>query len=96
MTKRAPEASSGSGPAAASNPVDLVAVHGAVVGGEALWKLLGYRTGDAFRKAAQRGNLPVQTFTLPHRRGRFAKTADIAWWLASLTPSLAPTGGAIA
>lgn len=64
----------------------LIATHGGVVGGATLWRLLGFRSADAFRKAAQRRTLPVNVFTLPHRRGRFAKTADVAVWLASLTP----------
>lgn len=62
----------------------LEAAHGFIVSGPALSRLLGYRSGDAFRKATQRGTLPVHTFTLPHRKGQFARTADIAQWLASL------------
>jgi len=62
----------------------LEAAHGFIVGGPALCRLLGYRSGDAFRKATQRGTLPVHTFTLPNRKGQFARTADIAQWLASL------------
>lgn len=54
---------------------------GPLVGGEQLVKALGYRTSAAFRKALQRGALPIHTFTLAGRRGRFAATADIAAWL---------------
>jgi hypothetical protein len=55
--------------------------HGLVVGGPTLWRLLGYRTGDAFRKAAQRKTLPVPVFNLAGRQGRFALTADVAHWI---------------
>lgn len=54
---------------------------GPVVGGNALSKALGYRTQAAFRKAKQRGRLPVRTFEVEGRRGRFAATSDIAAWL---------------
>ena len=36
---------------------------------------------DAFRKASHRGRLPVRTFEMVGRRGRFAVTTDIAQWL---------------
>lgn len=57
--------------------------HGLVVGGPTLWRLMGYRTGDAFRKAAQRKTLPIPVFKLARRRGRFAFTSDVARWLAT-------------
>lgn len=44
----------------------------------ALW---GYPSQAAFRKAHQRGRLPVDTFGLDGRRGRFATATDIAAWL---------------
>lgn len=56
---------------------------GPVVGGSALSRALGFRTQAAFRKAKQRGRLPVATFEVEGRRGRFAATADIAAWLWS-------------
>lgn len=66
---------------------------GPVVGGNALSKALGYRTQAAFRKAKQRGRLPIRTFEVEGRRGRFAATSDIAAWLwakrACPTPSTA-------
>lgn len=54
---------------------------GATVGGSSLSKALGYPSQDAFRKAFQRGLLPVPTFSLKGRRGRFAAAVDIAQWL---------------
>lgn len=59
----------------------LILTLGATVGGASLSKALGYPSLDAFRKAYQRGRLPVTTFELIGRRGRFAATADIAQWL---------------
>lgn len=59
----------------------LVRALGAAVGGAALTRALGYPSQEAFRKAHQRGILPVPTFELAGRRGRFAATTDIAVWL---------------
>lgn len=59
----------------------LISALGATVGGSVLTKALGYPTQDAFRKASHRGRLPVQTFEMAGRRGRFAVTTDIAQWL---------------
>jgi len=54
---------------------------GPVVGGRELAAALGFASQDAFRKSRQRGRLPVPTFELDGRRGRWAATADIAAWL---------------
>ena len=54
---------------------------GAAVGGSALSLALGYPTQESFRKAQQRGRIPVPTFTIAGRRGRFAAGTDIAQWL---------------
>ena len=59
--------------------------HGPILSCPVLWRLLGYRTADAFRKAVQRKTVPVETFSIPHRRGRFAKTVDVVRWLDTLT-----------
>lgn len=59
----------------------LLRTYGATAGGKTLTKLLGYRTQDAFRQAHQRGHLPVRTFELDGRHGRFAAVSDIAKWL---------------
>lgn len=62
----------------------LVEVHGEVIGGEALQRCLGFRSARSFQRALQAGNLPVQTFLLPGRRGRFARTRDVASWVEQL------------
>ena len=59
----------------------LVRALGATVGGGQLTRALGYPSQDAFRKASHRGRLPVRTFEMVGRRGRFAVTTDIAQWL---------------
>ena len=63
----------------------LTSAYGPIVGGEQLTRLLGYPSNEAFRQALNRGQLPVRTFKIPHRRGKFAYTADIAAWLSDLT-----------
>lgn len=61
----------------------LIAEHGELVGGNALRRCLGYRTQRAFQMAIQRGQVPVETFSLPGRRGRYARTFQVAEWLAT-------------
>lgn len=59
----------------------LIRALGATVGGESLSRALGYPSQDAFRKAHHRGRVPVATFEVVGRRGRFASVIDIAAWL---------------
>lgn len=63
---------------------DLLAEHGELLGGVALQRCLGFRSARSFQRALQTGNLPVQTFLLPGRRGRFARTRDVALWVEQL------------
>jgi len=53
---------------------------GLIVAGRDLARLLGYRTSAAFRQAAHRKSLGVRTFFIRGRRGRCARTSDIARW----------------
>lgn len=62
----------------------LLLEYGVVVGGKNLRHLLGYRTGDAFRQAVRRNQIPFPTFIPEGRRARMARTRDIAIWLASI------------
>lgn len=57
--------------------------YGPLLSGRPLWQTLGYPSGQALRRAASRGVLPVPTFRLEHRRGLFAYTTDVARWLAN-------------
>lgn len=56
-----------------------------LIGGHELWRALGYRNADAFRKAGQRGTLPVRVFAIPGRRGKFAMTSEVYTWLLALS-----------
>jgi hypothetical protein len=59
----------------------LLERYGPVLGGGELRKVLGFSTAGAFRQATLRGTVPVPTFTVPNRRGRFALTQEVARWL---------------
>ena len=61
----------------------LLSTHGELIGGLPLARCMGFRTARAFQVAAQRGHLPIETFALPGRRGRFARTFQVAQWLAN-------------
>jgi hypothetical protein len=64
----------------------LVRNYGALIGGAALAKVLGYPSQESLRQAAVRGRLPVLVFRIPNRRGRFAHVTAIASWIASIAP----------
>lgn len=59
----------------------LLQTHGPLMGGRHLWRALGYPTAQAFSKAVERNTVPIATFRIPHRRGRFALTNDVVQWL---------------
>ncbi|QSX39191.1 hypothetical protein JYB85_17925 [Shewanella sedimentimangrovi] len=61
---------------------DLLDLYGPMIYGKALYKSLGYGSGDAFRQAVSRKSVPVPVFTIENRRGKFALTKDVALWLA--------------
>lgn len=62
--------------------------YGPIISGPDLWKVLGFRSGEAFRQANHRGRVPVQTVKLPGRQGRFARVEDVAVWLEKLDQML--------
>ena len=68
----------------------LIAEHGELIGGAALSRCLGYRTQRAFQMGIQRGQVPVETFNLPGRRGRYARTFEVAAWLAACGAETSP------
>lgn len=68
----------------ATYEINLLKIHGAIIYGHDLWKVLGYPSGAAFRQSVKRKAVPVQTFKREGYRMRFARTHDIAIWLASL------------
>ncbi|MGY4516240.1 hypothetical protein [Lysobacter sp. HA18] len=77
VLSRTPPLSSG----LATYEEQLLRLYGPMLGGRDLARALGYRSGDAMRKAHKRGRLPIRTFELEGRRGRFAATADLAAWI---------------
>ena len=50
---------------------------GDVIGAAELRRLFHW-SASAFRDAADRGALPFRTFSIPGRRGRFARVEDVA------------------
>lgn len=69
---------------------DLTRQYGALVGGDDLRRLLGYRSLSALRAAIKRGTLGLRTFPVNGRKGSFALTADIADWLIILKKGKMP------
>jgi hypothetical protein len=70
----------------------LLERYGPLLHGRNLWLTLGYVSAQSFRKAVRSGTVPVVTFTIENRRGRFAKTRDVVEWLENLS---AGTPGAL-
>lgn len=74
---------------AIKNPIEisLLGAHGELMTGADLRRLLRMNHERAFRRAAAAGRLPVSVFRLPGRKGWFARTRDVAAWLASIDVS---------
>jgi len=69
--------------------INLLKEHGELMTGTSLRLLWHMKHERAFRRAAVAGRLPVSVFRLPGRKGWFARTRDVAAWLASLdTPAI--------
>lgn len=62
--------------------VQLEQAYGPLMTGQALWRCLGFPSANSFHHAAGRGLVPVESFRLSGRKGRFARSADVAAWLA--------------
>jgi len=60
----------------------LLEEHGELMTGASLRRLLHMGHERAFRRALTAGRLPVSVFQLPGRKGWFARTRDVAHWLA--------------
>jgi len=75
-------------PAMSANRVDihdrLFEKYGPLICGDDLLQVAGFHSADALRMAAKRGALGFALFALPGRRGRFARTEDVASWLSTL------------
>lgn len=55
---------------------------GPLLFGEELYAALGYPSGNAFRQALCREQVPVEIFSIANRRGKFALSKDVALWIA--------------
>ena len=60
----------------------LIDRYGTMLSSRALARELAYPSEQAYRQALMRGTMPIKTFTLPKRRGRYALTIDLARWIA--------------
>ncbi len=63
---------------------ELVKLHGPLITGAELAKVLGHKSMASLRQAKVRRQVPVKLIKIPHRKGLFALTEDVANWLASL------------
>lgn len=65
----------------------LLDQYGPTLGGKELYAALGFRSYSAFHRSMQLGELGINVFTLPGRRGWFALTTDVAAWLTEQAKS---------
>lgn len=57
------------------------------VSGRALWQALGFANERAFQRARQANQVPIPLYPLPGQsRGVYARSDDLARYLASLNP----------
>ena len=57
------------------------------VSGRALWHALGFANERAFQRARQANQVPIPLYPLPGQaRGVYARSDDLARYLASLNP----------
>lgn len=73
---------------------ELLECYGPMVGGPELIKLLGFKTYTAFYRTWRAGDLGVQVFHIPGRRGLFALTQDVAAWMSQLARPASPAAEA--
>jgi hypothetical protein len=59
----------------------LFARYGVLMGGTDLYAALGFKSYSAFYRAKEIGELGVNVFQLPGRRGWFALTETVGYWL---------------
>lgn len=62
----------------------LFAQYGPLVIVEDLWKLLNFRSRDAFNRSVLKGALPLRVIRPAGRREAFVATKDVAAYLAAL------------
>lgn len=62
----------------------LFAQYGPLVPVDDAWKLLSFRSKDAFNRSVQKGRLPLRVIRPAGRREAFLATKDVAAYLATL------------
>ena len=75
----------------------LLREYGPLLGGPALTRALGFRTGAALKKALRSEHLRLKIFHIEGRRGLFCLTTDVAAWLGQVSDvgeKAAPSGAA--
>ncbi|MFT6908871.1 MAG: hypothetical protein ACJAS1_005578 [Oleiphilaceae bacterium] len=61
---------------------EMMSKYGPLMFGQVLYQALGFNSVDAFRQASKRDKLPIKVFSLENKRGKYALTKDVAYWLA--------------
>ncbi|MCD4504498.1 hypothetical protein LQR30_10305 [Chromobacterium piscinae] len=69
----------------------LTKLYGPLLPSRELWKIFGYASPAAYRRARARKLLPVGEFEIEGRRGYFALTHDVARWLATQSSPRVPS-----
>lgn len=64
-----------------NSSLTLSRLYGPLMHTSDLQQALRYRSADALRVARASGRLTIPMFSLPGRRGLFARTEDVARWL---------------
>ena len=59
--------------------------YGHIIHGQDLARCLGFANTDALRQAICREKVPIHIFSIEGRRGKFAYTKDVAYWIAALS-----------
>lgn len=59
--------------------------YGGLVPAQDLWRLLGFRTATALRRAHETGRLALPLFRIEGRRGWFAHARDVSAYLRAQT-----------
>lgn len=64
---------------------DLLKIYGPFIASKHLPAVLAYPSELAFRQAIVRKTIPVKLFTIDNRRGKFARTEDVATWASQVS-----------
>lgn len=71
----------------------MLGVYGELMDAQALTEFFKFPSPRAFGRCASRADLPIPVFRIVGRSGWFARTRDVAQWLANATgtSALPPT-----